>query len=85
MALNIFLVGLDTEDGVLAIRQKAIENLTAGVITTSWTSENTSETIQQTLPTKVILEECNLFLQKVNPTLYGKRVTRTRAGFNTWF
>lgn len=85
MALGIFIPGIDTEDEVIAIRNTAKENLLAGVLTTSWTSEGSSENLQQVMPTKAVLEECNLFLQKLDPDKYGRRISRTSPSFNTYF
>lgn len=85
MALGIFDPNIETLEDVLAIRSKAIQALKAGSTVTSWTSEGSSVTSQFTMPTKLVLEETKYYLQTVDPDTYGKRVTRTRAGFNTSF
>lgn len=82
MANRIFLVGLDTVDDVLAIREQALAVLRAGGSTiTSWSSENTSVTKAQGFSLTRILEETLWFLQEYDPGLYGRRVTRTSPAF----
>jgi hypothetical protein len=85
MALGIFDPNIDSLEDVLAIRAKAIQALKDGSTVTSWTSEGSSATSQFTMPTKVVLEETKYYLQTVDPDTYGKRITRTRAGFSNSF
>lgn len=85
MALGLFLQGVETEHTILEIRATCIANLAAGVVTTSWSSEGSSETLQQTMSTRVLLEECNAFLQAYDPVTYGKRIKRTSPSFYSSF
>jgi len=79
--MQLFTVGIDTEEDVLAIRARCLQNILAGVIITSWQNEGTSVGRRVVMPTKELLDACTRFLQALNPDLYGKRFSKTRPYF----
>ena len=65
----LFVVGVDTEEDVLAIRADVLKTLKAGgSVITSWSSEGTSVQKSQGVSLKELLNETALFLQLLNGT-----------------
>lgn len=85
MALGVF-VGL-TEAQILAIRDQARADITAGKITTSYTvpggamsvsKQHIASTFHGMGPSD-ILNECRYALQKLDPDTYGSDLTTSRT------
>jgi len=79
----IFIKGADTEQDVLEIRTAVISSLKSGgnQLVESWSSENVSVKKVTGIPLKELLQECNTFLQTINPQVYGHRIRRTTPRF----
>jgi hypothetical protein len=70
----LFKPGINTIEEVLIIRAKAVSFLTDGLVTTDMSNENISFRQQFAMPIKDVIEECDKFLQTVDPDTYGARV-----------
>ena len=80
----LFDVNIDKVDDILKIRESIIQGNfvdNGGFTIVSWTSEGVSVQKQWALPVRVLLEETKKYLQVYDPSLYGRRVTRTTPSY----
>jgi NAD/NADP transhydrogenase beta subunit len=79
MAISGVFIGL-TEAELLAIKAKALAEVTSGVVMTNYSDSGSSVGKQVTMPARDRLAEAMYALQLLNPTTYGNpqsRVIRT--------
>lgn len=79
MANSGIFIGL-TEAELLAIKAKALAEVTSGVVMTNYSDSGSSVGKQVTMPAKDRLAEAMYALQLLNPSVYGQpqaRVIRT--------
>lgn len=73
MASGIF-IGL-TECELLAIKAKALAMITEGKTMMSYSDSGSSASKQFAMPPKEMLSEAMLGLSRLDPTVYGKRIS----------
>lgn len=71
MASGLF-IGL-SETQLLAIRDKAVADITAGRVVTSYSDSGSSVSKQYALPAKEMLSEALYALSRLDPGTYGHR------------
>lgn len=74
-------IGL-SEAELLAIKAKALTELTTGLVTTSYSDSGTSVGKAITMPAKERMAEAIYALQLINPTVYGERITVIRTDWS---
>lgn len=70
----LFHPAIYTIDEVQELCDAAKASLLAGQVVTSWTSLGTSATMTLSIHPLVVLRECTLYLQTVDPDTYGRPV-----------
>jgi hypothetical protein len=82
MPQGIF-IGL-SEAELLAIKAKALAQLTSGLVTTSYSDSGTSVGKAVTMPAQERMAEAMYALSLLNPSVYGQRVTVIRTDWSNY-
>jgi hypothetical protein len=80
MASGIF-IGL-TEDELLAIKAKAVEGITKGLVVTSYSDSGSSVSKAWALPPREMLAESLFALSQLDPQTYGYRRSIVSTNWN---
>ena len=80
-ATGLFVTGFTVTEG-LAIQKKAKDDLLAGRVVTSYSSQGTSVSKQTTLSIERVLAECRLALKTLDPDTYGRPRASRRVHAN---
>lgn len=76
-------IGL-TEAELIALKTKALANITAGTTMTNYSDNGTSVGKQITMPAKDVLSEALYALQLLNPAVYGTRTTVIKTDWRNY-
>ena len=76
-------IGL-TEAELIALKTKALANITAGTTMTNYSDGGTSVGKQITMPAKDVLAESLYALQMLNPGVYGTKTTVIKTDWRNY-